>query len=56
MPDVWKSTTTVSGELFVMTTSATLLRVLHATVSASGEDGIFRFPEYACPVAAAVFR
>jgi len=41
VPDVWKSTTTVSGELFVMTTSMTSLQESHATVSASGDDDIF---------------
>ena len=51
VPDVWKSTTTVPGELCAMTTSTTLLRLLHATVSASGEEDLLRFnflPESAC--------
>ena len=48
--DVWKSTMTVSGELFVMTASTTSLQELHATVSASGENDICRLP-----LAAAVF-
>ena len=40
--DVWKSTTTVSGELSAMTGSAMSTQESHATVSASGE--IFHYP------------
>ena len=40
--DVWKSTTAVAGELFVMTISTTSTQESHATVSASGENIIAR--------------
>ena len=41
--DVWKSTTTESGELFVMTDSEASMQESHAAASDSGENIIVLF-------------